>query len=529
VSNPYRWDTNSPRFVVEQRGELEALAASLREGGSAVLVGGRGMGKSVFLRRLADHLAAQEGVAVVRVEGPPPGATLADCLEALARRLGVAAPGFLHAEPILDAFARSHPELGAVVLLYDEIDQYTRHSAPEQPLGRLLLDHLEIVRRERPDLGILAAGGLGVFLLQHVFGSSFMSRAASSYRQPFDAAEIEALARPFADRGKPLSPEVLDALRLMSGGNPALATYGMQHLWALEAPTPAAVSRIYEGFQSRHRHFIRDVHAALTHPALSDAPRRVWALLQNAGGAISREALRAACAAPSDREALPPEEVLYLLAAAGLIRLEGSPRLDPIQARPVASILNLPAEATLQPAALREQLAADLGQILGRLHRLGLDFFRGRDRGAGGGRILVPESVFSAVIAVGLSQLGWSVEREAVQAAGLADIKARHPRFEGLALVEVKIWPRNDYKEIHQQLASYWTAEVAAGAAVMLADAPPEGWAAAYDRSCLAGLEREALAPPADLAGWWVARSVTPESRAVTIDHLLVRIPRRDH
>jgi len=37
-------------------------------------------------------------------------------------------------------------------------------------------------------------------------------------------------------------------------------------------------------------------------------------------------------------------------------------------------------------------------------------------------------------------------------------------------IVEVKIWGRNDYRDAHRQVASYWTDEVATGAVVQLTD-----------------------------------------------------------
>ncbi len=52
-------------------------------------------------------------------------------------------------------------------------------------------------------------------------------------------------------------------------------------------------------------------------------------------------------------------------------------------------------------------------------------------------------------------------------AAGRTDLKLRSNASK-LAVIEVKIWGRNDYQEAQHQIENYWRAEVEAGAVVQL-------------------------------------------------------------
>jgi hypothetical protein len=196
---------------------------------------------------------------------------------------------------------------------------------------------------------------------------------------------------------------------------------------------------------------------------------------------------------------------------------------DPIHARATSSILNLPPPKG-HPGHLRDQLVGDLAALLASMHRWSQDFFRpGR---SGEGKVLVPESVFTAFLGLGLRLLGWTVEREALQGAGRTDLKVTRPS--GVAVVETKIWGRNDYKEIHRQVESYWASDVIAGAAVMIHDGDERPFTSEYALRCLA---RPDLAiteepAPAPLLRRFLVESRTAEGFHARVDHLLVRIPR---
>lgn len=181
--------------------------------------------------------------------------------------------------------------------------------------------------------------------------------------------------------------------------------------------------------------------------------------------------------------------VLDLLQAAGLVRVTGSMQADPVLVRPVASLLSLTSPSPPEPET-RKRLLRDLEALLGRLQAASADFFR-PGRGDEGKR-LVPESVFSAFLAMGLELLGWQVEREAQQAAGRTDLKLRWNGGSEVAVVEIKIWGRPGYREVLRQIASYWSSETVAGAVVMLTDPGLEDWADLYRRKCLDAAEASA-------------------------------------
>lgn len=286
--NPYKWQSHSPEEPVERRRLLDDLTTQLLKGCGLVLVGGRGMGKSVVLRQVEARLGARDDVRVVRISGRPPQGTIGACLSDLAQRLGLEPPLTLDAGWMIQALLEREPDLSAVVLLLDEIDQYARPSSTSEPLARMWLNHLESVRRERSDFGVLAAGGLGLYYLKSVFGSTFIGRADWHYLSPFNEAELDLLAGHFERDGRPLSAPVVSALRLASGGIPALATFGLQELWTTEEPSEAAVARTFGSFKRKNRMFLKDVHDAVTHPDLSDVPARVLDLVWSRSGEIAR-------------------------------------------------------------------------------------------------------------------------------------------------------------------------------------------------------------------------------------------------
>jgi hypothetical protein len=77
-------------------------------------------------------------------------------------------------------------------------------------------------------------------------------------------------------------------------------------------------------------------------------------------------------------------------------------------------------EESVADRALGERLVGDLLSTLQKVCRWGPDFYRA---GGGGGPRLVPEKVFCAMLGSGLCELGWTVEREAVQGSGRADLE----------------------------------------------------------------------------------------------------------
>ncbi|HEX9732150.1 MAG TPA: hypothetical protein VGG06_09215, partial [Thermoanaerobaculia bacterium] len=101
-------------------------------------------------------------------------------------------------------------------------------SAVQKPRGRLLS------RSQARRAADAPVGSIGVFIFRDVLGSSFLSRAIHLRLRPLTRADAETLAAPFAERGSPLSEDVLDALVLASGGIPAILTFGLQQLWSYD-------------------------------------------------------------------------------------------------------------------------------------------------------------------------------------------------------------------------------------------------------------------------------------------------------
>ena len=528
--NPYNWQVHRP--VVEVlRSNVKAVAADLQRGGSCVLLAGRGMGKSVFLRQLHAELEGQANVRPFLFSAPPAELTVRGCLQALARKLDVDAGDALDTHEIIDRYLRQHDNGEHVVLLYDEFDRYahSRASAGDLP-GKDFFNNLESTRRDFPRLGILAAGSIGVFLFRDVLGSSFLARAEPVRLTPFDPPEIRELALPFADEGRPLPQEILEAIHLASGGNPALVTYGLESLWDVVAPTPRDAAEVYTAFRLRHSEFLRDFRDSFSSPELSQAPQRIWSLIQSADGPISHADLRAAAASPAasadDVLKLDYADVLDLLQAAGLVRINGPLQVDPVNVRPVAGILSLP-NASPPVTSLESRLIQDLETLLARLHASSADFYRpGRD---GGSKQLVPEAVFAAFLALGFELLGWQAEREAQHGAGRTDLKLRWQETKKLVVIEVKIWGRGDYENVQQQIEGYWSANVTSGAVVMITDSEIPDWPAVYRQRCLDPLNLESASQPETsppISARFSCTSQTRDGLRAHVDHFLLRIPR---
>ncbi len=533
--NPYDWKRHRPQFEV-LRPEVAAVAEDLRQGGSGVLLAGRGMGKSVFLHQLRREIERDPQARALFFREPPPELTVRACLATLAERLEVdldtVAGSSLTAtaHDLVAAYLARDGAPSRLVLLYDEFDRYGKPGCgpAAEPPGRDFFNSLESMRRDLPQVGILAAGSIGVFVFRDALGSSFLARADKVRIGPFGRREIDELARPLAEQRQTLAGETLDALLLATGGNAALLTYGLGALWRSPAIGERRVTEVFVEFQHTNAEFLRDFELSFADPRLSAAPQQVWELIQKSDGEVSHSALAAACAGVDGILRLDFADVLDLLQAAGLVSVAGSVRANPVQVRPIVSILSLPT-APSPASRIRQRLREDLQSLLFRLHVSSADFFRPAPSGSDRGKRLVPEAVFSAYLALGLELLGWQTEREAQHVAGRTDLRLRWNGSREMAVIEVKIWGRGGYREVLRQVTSYWSADTVAGAVVMLSDAELGDWAAAYRRNCLGGPGVEVDAPaetPPPLAGLWGSTSKTADGVAVEVDHFLLRLPR---
>jgi hypothetical protein len=524
--NPYSWNRPDPQIEIH-RAEQSAIINILRRGTSAVVLGGRGAGKSVFLHQVRRTLEQYPEVRVVFFAEPPAERSVRACFEDLAQSLDVPLPRVLKAKDLVDEyFGKDAPR--NLILIYDELDRYARPypDAAAGPPGRDFFNSLETMRQQTRNVGILAASSID-YLFRDRLGSSLFSRAEKRRILPFGIGELEKLATPFEEHGSPLPPETLEALYLASGGNPALATYGLETLWshqeqALQVPTAQDVSEAFSGFQERNSEFLRSFQLLFADPTLSEAPQRVWELIRESNGSVPRSKLEAAC--DTLNALLNHEDVLNLLAISGLVKIHGSLRADPVVAQPINSILSLPNVPS--PAAdLHDQLRRDLAKLLHRMHVSSADFFRSGKRG----KQLVPEAVFAAFLALGLDLLGWQVDREAQRGAGRTDLVLRRTGSD-VAIIETKIWSRNDYQEAHQQVLSYWTAGTIAGAVVQITDADIPEWPHQYQSRCLKPFgitNRESSLPDSPIRACFETESVSADGMTARIDHFLLRLPRR--
>jgi hypothetical protein len=426
-ANPYVW--NGPPAHVMERPEVDALVGLLRRGGTALLHAGRGMGKTVMLRGVERRLRDLSVLHVDMPDGPDLGAHLAARL----------APGMSLSDAV-QAYLSAHEQL---VILIDELDAWI---APERRVAtRLALDQLAKFSREvHPgQVGVLAAGGIGHTILTHSpWGSTFASRVDRTFRLlPFDRSQLIALAAPLAGRSA-LTEAWMEELTLASGGIPLLACRVLQETWDVPDTSPVEVLGRFVKDQDG---FLRSVRSSIQVEGASGP----WSLLQRiqaGAGEIPYEDVYDAVGASAD-----PLDALWVLISAGLVHQDCDTDGDPWRVRPNPSILRLTPKPPPRPASAWQALKEDVAQVVYELQRHAPDLYQG----SGKDRKLVTEATVSGVIAMFLRARGWSVEREAQRRAGRTDVLVSGRGLDGHAIVEVKIWGRNDYAEIEAQVLSY--------------------------------------------------------------------------
>lgn len=526
--NPYSWTARKPEIALTHP-LREDIESELCKGKLIALVGGHGMGKSVLLSQIVDSTDVDRTSfeVVLFSNKPHDECTARTCIDALAERIGPQHQG-ADLKPLIDAWMKDNPGRG-LILLYDEIDRYVESASTGV---RDFLNAMTSVHSEHPRrLSVIIAGGLGVYKLESELGSTYMSRATTRPLEPFGYADIESLAAPFVERGAALSAEVVDALRTHSGGIPALVVYGLEHLWEREAPTVRDVFDVFARFREAHGGFERSVYRNLGVEQNKDggAVHRVWRFIDQHEGPHGRKALLEALQGP-DASALDLENSVRLLQASGLVRIHGSINGDPLVAEGISSIIRpLEVPDPLPEMDRHARLRADLLRALAEVSRWSADYSKGKSD-------IVQESVFSAILGTMLARSGWQVERESLQGPGRPDLKLSHPLFVDApdTIIEVKIWPRNDYDEIHEQTVGYCVdgrPEEQNAASVMIASrADMEEWSSEYRQTCLQDCaidERKELGQP-HIRAFRAIRSTGPGA-GVAVIHYLLNLPRRAH
>jgi hypothetical protein len=365
-ANPYRWQHDRPAHLVARKDLVGRIEGHLRRGVAVKLVGGRGMGKSVLLRQVQDRFAGEPDTRAVLVPGPPDEGTLVACVRDIATRLGIDSLPRTTMDAVMEAAATKRIE--RLILLVDEADQYVLLGSPGE-FARAWFNHLEALRKEWMDrVAVVIAGGLGILHVGHVLGSGFLSRAETCVAERFSLAELRELASPFATRKHDLGDEVIATLEALSGGNPALATYGLERLWESDGDPILVLRTAFGEFPSRHGDFLRAVQDAVSHHGLMAAPGRILEVVRQSAGSIPQQVLREACTVDD-----PPVDVaqaVQLLQAAGLVGVSGSVHADPLQIHPIASIVNLPTRSAAAGVDPAERLDADIAAVLAQLHPL---------------------------------------------------------------------------------------------------------------------------------------------------------------
>jgi hypothetical protein len=563
--NPYRWDERDPERFIARKALLERALSMCRPdngGGVLLLLGTRGMGKSMFLARLQKELGKERDLDVILFERRPrashaPSLTGDKILDALLKgllagvrkHLGGPTEGGDVSEhdarrrdssidrlkdlaqqdspyPLLEAYLDDmSSRIERLILLYDELDGYADD-------GRVAADFFNALEDARQKLKgrlvVVAAGSMDMLSLKTVFGSTIYTRATRKILEPFHDAELQELAREFGQEGAgpALSDEVMATLRVLSGGNVALATYGLQSLWNIEEPSPLHLKQAFDRFADDQPDFRASIHRAVFEFHDSEIPVRVWQRLRQTGGRLARTELEDIRRQEQVKGAVPSRDILDMLRASGFIRMDDSGwNDDPIVAEIIPSILSFDAWMSRPSlATLAEQLRADLLEAMADIHRWTPAFY---DTGTKQRKKKkLPESAFAVGLAMSLGGRGWKAELEPTSGAGYADIKARYPtRFgEEWAIVEVKIWPRN-VDNIHDQVTSYFTRGVTALATVVIADLRDDGWKDEYQRRCLTG--------KVDGTPTWRAIEAPPEGYfeaswgSRVVEHFLLRLPSR--
>jgi len=545
--NPYSWTTSTPKHAVLRRALMARVLDHLWHNEGTILLGARGMGKSVFLAQLVKEVASHRNIEVISFAGPPDdktmkgavGAVAAALAAAVERRLGDAAGERREryerlgvrlrklgrraalADVLRAYFGALSEDVERVVLIFDEVEQY----ADPPSFGRSFFNGLEAIRKVSEErLAFVVAGGLRLLTLDTELGSMFFTRMKSEIVEPLEYADLAGMARAFEERGIPLRPEVLEGLLTASGGNALLVTYGLMYLWDRASPEERDVVEIFSDFEaSTSRRIYRSIKDAVAGSGVAGIPLQVLEALDRNHGHVSEEEIARICAGVGDLAVpLEKDDILDLLRASGLVRIVGA-GAGRIEAHPIPSIISfrLLAEVTARDT-LQAQLAADLVEVLSHIHAMAPAFRR--PSGADGAQ-LVPEGTFVACLCMGLDPRGWRVEVGSMSGAGFTDIRARHARFgEEKAIVEVKIWPRNDYKDIHDQVVSYATGGVAALATVMIAETKNPTWQEEYAQACLVGkVDSHAWHPLSlPLHGYFEART-GPH----VVHHFLLQLPVR--
>jgi len=240
----------TPPFLAGRAGLLHRVLANLHDGPGraaylSVLLGGRGVGKTVMLNEIRDHVTDEFGWATIRwTAGPdvPIGTVVADAFDDTIRALrgrrsrvtGGSAGinlGVVRGEvevaqdqtrpSTLSAQLRGLGQIAAsvnrqVVLLVDELQACDPSSL------RLLSVALQETNGERLPVGLVAAGLPSTSArLRSIAGATFLERQRTLPVSNLSLADArEALETPIRESGRAYDDGIFEAMLAVSGGYP---------------------------------------------------------------------------------------------------------------------------------------------------------------------------------------------------------------------------------------------------------------------------------------------------------------------
>lgn len=416
-----------------------------------------------------------------------------------------------------------------MVLLYDELDHYVDSTSTAKSFFNALAKAHETFPNQ---IGILVAGGLGVYKLQAEIGSDFTNGALFEHLTSFERHALTELAEPFqGKRGKQLGEQVIDAIYAFSGGNPRIATYMLHECWKQQGELDATTILTISDHFRQHTEFKEDVLRGLGISDPESDANKVWSYIDQRDSPYQRSDLLRT----TQVSALAVDRSLKLLNASGVIRVHGSVDAEVLDAERIPSLLRPltpreyvePAEQTLSRVELFDR---DITPALGYIHRWGLGFYRDKDK-----KELVPEWVFAVFLASQLDRAGWHADCEAMQGPGFIDIKLRHPCFPDApaAIIEVKLWSNRDKKTVHKQTVDYLSEPGEPCMAVVMIGSQAlsrEEMKNQYRADCLPENEyavAEDNKDPAPLVAKLMATKKAGDGADIPVRHYVLNLPRR--
>ena len=511
--NPYHPDLPRTAPFYGRGKLLEFLVRRILEEDNciAAVMGGRGMGKTALATHIANRVLEGDRARVHMIERP--GSDPIVFVEKLAARLGAAIDHRVFDDSLVEALAEAGPKRH--LILIDEVEDLLRTAA-----GRTLLDNLRTVRER-------VGARLGVI----VFGGSELRRLLSSDTSPFlRAAEWLPLTgltlQETADLIRdPLSLEgaddVVEMLWEQSGGHPLILQGIMAMAVERGPPLESLAIAITDYFDRR---------------LCPNLFRIWWDNLQTQGQDAYRKLIRHGSPVAENSRAdilgPDPDPWIEILETTGLARRCGGEILPRGQLfrtwreQVEPSRPSTEGEAPVEPSS---ELERQVVRIVTDWIRFLREYPAGmlRESTKTGNNRLLPEVSFQMALLQAFRLRDLRAEPEALSSgAGRSDIKVRLPSDDSVrTCVDLKIWGRNDYRDVTRQVVGYSVPEDSFAAVVMV-DRQARELGAPYRTECIDGLDKVAIEAEGDHpAPRYVTRHLRAEGQPLRVYHFLLQLP----